>query len=143
VSSPPDYAQVENQAGKAVAAQFFDGLLELSAGLLVEARDPYVADARPHEEGALDAGACISSGVRTRCLMPAEPGGLHQAAPAAGGTPKELGELVQVEPVDGVSVDGDNLVARREAGLGGGSAGQRLEHNHPAGRSETTLPKPF
>ena len=38
-------AQVENQPGQPVAAQFFNGLLELSAGLLVEALDPAVANA--------------------------------------------------------------------------------------------------
>ena len=48
-------AKVEHQAGKTVAAQLFDGLLDLGAGVAVEAGNPDVADAGGQEEGAVHA----------------------------------------------------------------------------------------
>jgi hypothetical protein len=135
-------AQVENQPGEPVAPQFFDGLLELPAGLLVEARDPYVADARADEEGALDAGGLHLLRRENQVLDAGRAGRNHfKLRLLLARLREEFGELIEIEPVDGVSVDGDNLVARRETGLGGWSAGQRLEHNHPPGQQRNHAAK--
>ena len=95
----------------------------------------HVADIGRQQEGAIDAGRIH----QLRLQRESQNAGVARTAHvklrvllARDG--QKLDELVEFQPRQLISVDGQNLVAGGEAGLGGGRSLHRLQHDHAAGK---------
>ncbi len=75
-------------------------------------------------------GACISSGVSTKCMMRQLPG--RRTSSCAGcwrDCESSSRDLIHFEPADDVTIDGDDIVARRKSGFRRRRPGQGLQND--------------